>query len=334
MNRRRLLLLLRLVCGVLLLWWAWRQVDAPLRQVMSTIRVDGAWLLPGIVLGGLAVAGWAMRWHLFLRLCGLRQTAGETLRLTLFADFFNFYFLGPLGADGLRLVMLLRKFPDKKMRIVASIILDHASGLVGGAVMYAVFTRPQAGWLLGHEDAVPAGALIAADVLLGFVSVATIAAAVVLSESRLWNFVKRSAIGFTLTPLEPFRFLEGQRRGLIVGQLVSVPILMCTYATYWTAGMAAHQSPAFHEVMAVMPLVDVVCGLPITVSGLGVRESVFVGLLGPHLPQGNQGALVISLLGFMLTGIWGLVGGIWLGLHRIRSGPVVPAEGEAEASAG
>jgi hypothetical protein len=265
-------------------------------------------------------------------LCGVRQPVGETLRLTLFADFFNFYFLGPLGADGLRLVMLLRRFPDMKMRIVASIILDHASGLLGGAALYAIFTRPQAGWLMGPGHPVPPGALVLADVALGFVSVATIGAGVVVCETRFWNYVKRSVIGFTLRPLEPFRFLEGQRKGLIVGQLVSLPILMCTYATYWTAGMAAHQEPAFHEVMAVMPLVDVVCGLPITVSGLGVRESVFVGLLGPHMPQGNQGALVTSLLGFILTGIWGLVGGVWLGLHRIRSGPMV--EAEAGASAG
>jgi uncharacterized membrane protein YbhN (UPF0104 family) len=329
MIRRRLLLLLRLICGVLLLWWAWRQVDAPLRQVVSTISVDAVWLLPGIALGGLAVVGWAMRWHLFLRMCGVRQPLGETLRLTLFADFFNFYFLGPLGADGLRLVMLLRKFPNMKMRIVASIILDHASGLLGGAALYAVFTRPQAGWLMGPGHPLPSGALVLADVTLGFVSLATLGAGILVCESRCWDFVKRSAIGFTLKPLAPFRILQGQRTGLIVGQLVSLPILMCTYATYWTAGMAAHQAPAFHEVMAVMPLVDVVCGLPITVSGLGVRESVFVGLLGPHLPQGSQGALVTSLLGFILTGIWGLVGGVWLGLHRVRSGPMVTREAEA-----
>jgi hypothetical protein len=89
MNRRRLLLLLRIACGVLLLWWAWRQVDVPMREVLSTIQLDWAWLLPGIVLGGIAVAGWAMRWHLFLRMCGLEQPLGETLRVTLFADFFN-----------------------------------------------------------------------------------------------------------------------------------------------------------------------------------------------------------------------------------------------------
>src|SRR5688500_7724359 len=71
MNRRHLVLVLRIVCGALLLWWAWRQVDAPMRQVVATISLDWSWLPLGILLGGVAVAGWALRWHLFLRLCGL-----------------------------------------------------------------------------------------------------------------------------------------------------------------------------------------------------------------------------------------------------------------------
>jgi uncharacterized membrane protein YbhN (UPF0104 family) len=327
MNRRRLLLLLRIACGVLLLWWAWRQVDSPMREVLSTIHLDWKWLLPGIVLGGLAVVGWGMRWHLFLRICGLEQPLGETLRATLFADFFNFYFLGPLGADGVRVFMLLRRFPDKKLRIVASIILDHASGFVGGALLYFTCTRPNSDWLMQNAQIVPHAALISADVVLGAVSVATLAGLFVLCEPWFWTFAtEKLRLGWSLKPLAPFRFLQGQRKGLILGQLVSVPILICTYATYWTAGMAAHQSPAFVEVLAVMPVVDMVCGLPITVSGLGVRETVFVGLLGPHLEQGNQGALVTSLLGFALTGVWGLVGGIWLALHRWRSRPLAVAE--------
>ena len=126
-----------------------------------------------------------------------------------------------------------------------------------------------------------------------------------------------------MRPLAPFRFLQGQRLGLTLAQVISAPLLLATYLTYWTAGMAAHQSPSLMHVLAVMPLVDVVCGLPITVSGLGLRESVFIGLLGPDLPQGNQGALVTSLLGFALTGVWGLFGGIWLFLHRWQRGPLV-----------
>jgi uncharacterized membrane protein YbhN (UPF0104 family) len=331
MNRRRLLLLLRVACGALLLWWAWRQVDAPLRHVLDTISLDWTWPPVGVLLGGLAVAGWAARWHLFLRVCGIRQSPAETVRLTLFADFFNFYFLGPLGADGIRLIMLMRRMPDMKLRIVGSIILDHASGLLAGALLYAVFTRPQSEWLLSHGHLGPQIALVSADILLGFISLATIAGGILVCNPAAWNFISGTFMRPTLKALEPFRFLEGKGKGVLAGLALSVPVLACTFSTYWAAGMATHQSPTLGEIMAVMPLVDVVCGLPITVSGIGVRESVFVGLLGPHLPQGNQGALVTSLLGFALTGVWGLIGGVWLGVHRLRS-PAMDGEGGAKGT--
>lgn len=321
MNRRQVFLLLRILCGGALLWWAWRQVGLPAGQVLSNLTLDWRWLPLGVLLGGLAVLGWALRWHLFQRMCGLSTPFTETLRLTLFADFFNLYFLGPLGADGIRVLFLLRQFPEKKVRILASIILDHASGLMGGALLYALFTRPQSAWVLEHGSLVPGAALVVADVLLGGVALATAAAAVVICEPVVWRFIThRLKLGFTLRPLEPFRFLQGQRLGLTLAHVISAPLLLATYLTYWTAGMAAHQSPSVTHVLAVMPLVDVVCGMPITVSGLGLRESVFIGLLGPDLPQGNQGALITSLLGFALTGVWGLFGGIWLFLHRWQRG--------------
>ena len=185
MNRRQIFLLLRIVCGAALLWWAWRQVGLPAGQVLSSLSLDWRWLPLGVLLGGLSVLGWALRWHLFQRMCGLDTPFTETLRLTLFADFFNLYFLGPLGADGIRMLFLLRRFPEKKMRIIASIILDHASGLMGGALLYVVFTRPQSAWLLDHGPLVPDVALLVADVLLGGVVIATIAAAVVICEPAI-----------------------------------------------------------------------------------------------------------------------------------------------------
>ena len=313
---RHFFLLLRILCGVLLLWWAWRQAYAPGAGAFTTVTLDWRWMPAGVVLGGVAMIFWAVRYHLLLRLCGLEISLGETLRLTLFADFFNLYFLGPLGADGLRLLMLSQRFPERKARVLASIILDHASGLLAGSVMYALFTRPQSEWILSHGRLPPETSLLIADLALGGMAFATVAALVVLVEPQCWRLAVKVGLGWSLKPLEPFLFLARQRGSVLLAQGVSVVILLCVYLTYWTGGMMAGQQPDMTRILAVMPLVDVVCGLPITISGLGVRESVFVGLLGPDLPQGNQGALATSLLGFALTGVWGLIGGVWLAFYR------------------
>jgi hypothetical protein len=56
--------------------------------------------------------------------------------------------------------------------------------------------------------------------------------------------------------------------------------------------------------------------LPISVSGLGIRENVVIELLGRQEGIGASKALAISLLGFAGLGLWGAVGGIWLMLWR------------------
>lgn len=317
---RHLLLLLRILCGVLLLWWAWGQAHLPGAESFSTVTLAWQWLPVGVLLGGLAMLFWALRYQLILRLCGLPLPLGETLRLTLFADFFNLYFLGPLGADGLRMLLLCQRFPERKARVLASIILDHACGLLGGIVLYVLFTRSQSAWMLSHGKLLPDSSLLIADLTLGGMAFATVAALVVLVEPACWKLAVKVGLGWSLKPLEAFLFLTRQRGSVLLAQIYSVIILLCTYLTYWIAGLAVRQQPALSKILAVMPLVDMVCGLPITISGLGVRESVFVSLLGPDLPQGNQGALMTSLLGFSLTGLWGLIGGVWLAFYRRKEG--------------
>ncbi len=316
LTRRHFFLLLRILCGVALLWWAWDQAHQPGMEALSEIDLNWRWMPVGVVLGGVALLLWAVRYQLFLRLCGLGLPFTETLRITLFADFFNLYFLGPLGADGLRLLMLSQRFPEKKARVLASIILDHASGLLGGIVLYVIFTRPQSEWIISHGRLLPESSLLIADLALGGMAFATVAALVVLVEPSCWRLAIKAGLGWSLKPLEVFLFLARQRGSVLLAQGVSVLILLCIYLTYWTGGMMAQQQPEVGKILAVMPLVDLVCGLPVTISGLGVRESVFVGLLGPDMPQGNQGALATSLLGFALTGVWGLIGGVWLAFYR------------------
>ncbi|MEQ1752292.1 MAG: lysylphosphatidylglycerol synthase domain-containing protein, partial [Prosthecobacter sp.] len=136
MPLRPLFHLLRLLCAVGLLWWVMRRLRMEEIAAFEWSAVDLRWLLLAFVLGGLSLLGWAGRWWWFLRVYGVQARFGELLRLTMFADFFNLYFLGPLGADGVRLLHLARFFPERRGAIVGSLLLDHIGGLFGGMALY------------------------------------------------------------------------------------------------------------------------------------------------------------------------------------------------------
>ncbi len=87
----------------------------------------------------------------------------------------------------------------------------------------------------------------------------------------------------------------------------------------------------------VLPIVNTFVALPISMSGVGVRETLMVRFLGDlcHVPQ--EQAVPISIIGFLCTVIfYGLLGGLVYLFFRAEVG-AVPAhvedvEGRMEAA--
>ena len=100
---RLFFLLLRTSLALGLLVWVIRRLQWEEIAGFDWAGISLGWLGLAFLLGGLSLLGWAGRWWWFVRVYGLRVPFRELLRLTMFADFFNLYFLGPLGADGVRL---------------------------------------------------------------------------------------------------------------------------------------------------------------------------------------------------------------------------------------
>jgi uncharacterized membrane protein YbhN (UPF0104 family) len=70
------------------------------------------------------------------------------------------------------------------------------------------------------------------------------------------------------------------------------------------------------EIMTVMPIILTLSALPVSVGGTGVREAIFVALLVPLCGVSAAMAVTLSLTGWMLSAVWGIVGGIIFLLYR------------------
>lgn len=310
MRTRHLFLLLRAALAVGLMLWVLRRLKLEGAGELSWSALDFQWLALAFLLGGLSVLGWAGRWWWFLRVYGVKARYGELLRLTLFADFFNLYFLGPIGADGIRLLLLSRTFPERRGAIVGSLVLDHIGGLFGGVILYSLFSR-QAG--------LPEEVLATTDMaLLAFTGLSFLGLGVIM-EPWLQSLLARiPGLRWLSAKAAPIYAGTFRHPWLFSGFAVSALGTACAYAAYWAAARALGTDVSLPHMLGLMPVVDAIASLPVTLSGFGVREGLLVEWLGGQSGIGPAKALAASLLGFAALGLWGLIGGLWLAFWRRR----------------
>jgi glycosyltransferase 2 family protein len=114
-------------------------------------------------------------------------------------------------------------------------------------------------------------------------------------------------------------------RQTLVASLLSILVLLAYFATFYLSGRAFGLQVPIVEFFAVMPTVDIISALPISLGGFGVREHLFVTLLGDLWGVPAAQAVSISLGGALLSMFWGLFGLVVLPAYhqaaRRRVGP-------------
>ncbi len=296
--------LLRILLAVGMLAWVVRQMQWEQMARFDWTGLSPSWIGLAFFFGGLSLLGWAGRWWWFVRVYGLRVPFRELLRLTMFADFFNLYFLGPLGADGVRLLHLARSYPEQRGAIVGSLVLDHVGGLFGGFILYACFAG---------ESGLPVAITSVVNTTLPFVVLVTFLGLGIIMEPPIQRLFGRipglRRIAAQMAPLFAGTF---RHPWLFSGFAVSTLSTASAFAAYWAAARAVGADLGLPQMLGLMPAVDLVASLPISVSGLGVREGLLVEWLGSQPGSSPVQALSASLLGFAAIGLWGLIGGLWL----------------------
>jgi uncharacterized membrane protein YbhN (UPF0104 family) len=95
--------------------------------------------------------------------------------------------------------------------------------------------------------------------------------------------------------------------------LITVVSHLAYYTSFYCAGrslrVASGHGATLADILAIMPLVNTITSLPISIGGAGVRETLFQELLG-NLAQVPPGiAAFTASLGYANQIFWALVGG-------------------------
>ena len=282
-------------------------------------KVRPGWLLVSVLLWGITIVLGGWRWLLVLRSQGLDPGWRRTLEISFVAHFFNSFLLGSTGGDLLKAYYAARVTRHLKTEAVASVLIDRVVGLFAMLGFAVAAIVPNLDLVLRHHRTLALGLVV-----LGMFSAAS--AALFLSlrggVSRVFpkarDRLRRLPKAETLERgLEACRALG--RRPVLFWQSVGISVLLTLVCILqlqtlvWGYGLDAPLMP----VSWIVPSVICISALPVTPSGLGVRDYLYLYLLNlPEvgIPAGT--AIAISLVAYAASLVWSALGGLFYVLMR------------------
>jgi glycosyltransferase 2 family protein len=306
MNKRWLLILLQSIVSLGLLVFFFHDPEFR-RQAGDALRqASPIWLVIGVLVAGVENLLGVIRWRIFLRMLGMHVPFWKSVQICLVAMFCNTFLPGGAGGDLVRAAWLIRRGFGKTESLL-SVVMDRVSGL--GALI--VYTLALGAWNYHWLAGSPAVAkLFTAIIIYQFCALLLIVVSLIAAAQGLTNklpkwapfpeFVAKMGIGYAK--------LAQDWAGSAKAMALSMAMLAGYFMVFWCSARAFGAGISLIDMSTLVPVADMISALPISIGGLGVREGVFVLMLGQLSGIAKSTAFSISLAGYMMNNSWGLLG--------------------------
>ena len=302
-------LLLQVTAGAGLLWWMFRRPGLAEDFVAALRQVDVWWLLAALVAAWISIMAHVCRWWLCLRVLGLPTGWRHLHNVFLASSFLGIFTIGGLGADAARDVLLARDHPGNTSRLTVSVIADRLCGLISLLVPVLLFTLPMqdrlSGTLMGRGAFHFLGGYMVFSLALlvfAFFSGSDFA------RNKLPSWLP--ARDWLYSASEALQALRPDPAGLFAAVVVSTVMLAFHFLTFWCVARGAGAAVPLADLFAALPVVEAATTVPITPSGIGVREEVMMDQLRALSGTSAGVATLISMAAFLCGQFWYLLGGL------------------------
>ncbi|MGA7871932.1 MAG: lysylphosphatidylglycerol synthase transmembrane domain-containing protein [Candidatus Binatus sp.] len=271
----------------------WRYDARPIFRILSRERGFCFAAAVALYLAGQAMC--AYRWQLLAAILKVHSRYSEFFAYTFVGMFTNLFVPGLLGGDAARSVYLGRRH-GRMGEAIASVVADRAVGLLGLFWLAAIAA------MFLNFAAIPRS-VIASTVAVGAIALAGFLAAPL--AARLIHLMPRPIrrAGGIVAP-----YLH-HPAPLIVPIALSVVLQIGLAVSQYILAAGLGLTVPLSLFILCVPIANVFASLPLTLNGLGIRESAYLVLFG-MAGMRKEYAIALGLLWFAATMVGGLTGAI------------------------
>ncbi len=307
--KRAIITTLQVIVTLGLLWLVFHDGEKRAQMLEALRQAKLSWFAAGILAYFVVELLGALRWWILLRVQGIGLTFRRAFALFMIGVFFNLFLPGAVGGDLVKIFYLMRETGPNKATAMLTVLMDRLIGLIALIAISVVVILAQYSLLSStpHTSALLytlIAILVSAVVGIGFSFVVTGFGLVHKLPPHFPGHEK-------LVELSVAYNLYGRAWAASSSAFfISVIAHLFNFGTFYCAARAFTDALSFLDFTTVMPIINTITSMPISVSGVGVREKLFEDLLYSLYSVPKNIAVLTSLMGFMIYVVWGAVGGI------------------------
>ena len=290
---------------------AWAIGPAGLWKTIS--GVSPGWLMASFGFMGATIFIGVVRWRLVLAVQGLQLSFSRAVGISLVAHFFNSFLLGSTGGDLLKAYYAAAETAHKKAEAVTTVIVDRLLGLF--AMLLFVSLMALFNWdVVVSQQRFMAVMLIILGMLFisGLIVVLSFWGGPTGARLKFEAFLIRLPKGDVLVRCIEACHAFGKNPGFlprVLGWSMLLSLACVLQIVALGHGLGFSIGEKFGVLLFIVPAIICISALPITPSGIGVRENLYVWLLSAaSIGIEAKSALSLSLLAFAGSLMWSLIG--------------------------
>ena len=312
--KKTLLTALQIAVTIGLLWWVFHDPERR-REMLAAAKLANVWWLgAGILVFFFCTIVATARWKILLAVQDINMTWLRTWQLFMIGMFFNLFMLGSTGGDVVKMFLTMREASNNKAAALLSVFMDRVIGMLALIFLSVAFLYFRYD-LLNHAE----GSSTLLNLLLWLMAAALLIIVGMFTVSALgwvhylpqWTPLRGRIVEISAAC---HMYAKGWRL-TIWAFLISFPLFGMFFTTFYCAARAFTDQLGIVDIFSVMPIVAVITAIPISVSGIGLRESLFVSLLAPF-DITPAVATLVSVGGFLVNMIGSLFGGLVFLFYR------------------
>lgn len=304
MNQKKWFTLLRLVLSVAIILFVFSQIDlASFVEHLRTINL-GLYGIGVLCYFGF-IALWSLRWWFIIRAANENAPLSRVFTTTLVGNFFAMFLPEAVGSDLARMYGLKER---TSANIVSTVLLDRVIGLVSLVLMAAVA-------LLVGSNLINNQSIIL--LIIGLIVFFVVGWIIFFNRRFIeWCFkwlFKLPLVSRTEKSVralyDALYYLHDQPRLLLMTLALSLLVQSAEIISVIFVAHALGLNTAPSYFFIFLPIVWIVTLIPISISGLGVREGTFVFFF-TQVGVAASDAVAMSLLYYSFRIITGVIGGL------------------------